>query len=90
MGGGEDIAAASTGKRTKLGTMPSIWPPMKAPATEPTARASTNPPCRRSTVKLRSRLYLAKPTSIVGRLTASDRLPASLMSAPNSRTVRVR
>ena len=29
---------------------------------------------------------LPRPTSIVGRLTAKERLPASLMSAPNSST----
>ena len=35
---------------------------------------------------LRSRLYRAKPMIIVGRLTASDRLPASLMFTPNNST----
>lgn len=35
---------------------------------------------RRATTKLRSRLWRAKPTSIVGRLTASDKLPTSLQA----------
>jgi hypothetical protein len=39
-----------------------------------------------SAAKLRSRLWRTKPTSMVGRLIASKRLPASLRSSPYSRT----
>ena len=59
---------------------------MKLPAIEPTAITSTKRRFSPRATKLRSRLYRMKPTSIVGKLTASDRLPASLMSAPNSNT----
>jgi hypothetical protein len=42
----------------------------------------TKPRCCAGTVKLASRLYRANATSIVGSHTASDRLPAILMSQP--------
>ncbi|MEU4476470.1 hypothetical protein AB0F68_00100 [Micromonospora sp. NPDC023966] len=45
---------------------------------------TANRALRRRTTKLWSRLYLAIATSIVGSETASDRLPATLMSVPNS------
>ena len=40
----------------------------------------------RRTEKLSSRLYRVNPTRMVGRLTAKERLPASLITAPNSST----
>ncbi|MBB4273643.1 hypothetical protein GGE12_001397 [Rhizobium mongolense] len=55
---------------------------MNVPTIDPAAIVSRNRLLRPRTEKLWSLLYRVKPTSIVGRLTASDRLPASLMSAP--------
>ncbi len=41
---------------------------------KPVTIVTTNPPLALSTPKLRSRLYRAKPTRVVCRLTASDKL----------------
>jgi hypothetical protein len=56
---------------------------MNVPTIDPAAIASKNNLFRPSTEKLSSMPYRVNPTNIVGRLTARDRLPASLISAPN-------
>jgi hypothetical protein len=50
---------------------------MAVPTFDPTAITSKKRELPRSTEKLWPQLYLAKPTNIVGRLMAKERLPAS-------------
>ena len=57
-------------------------PPTIAPTMDPGAMARMNWALVRITEKVSSRLWRAKPVSIVGTETSSDRLPASLMSMP--------
>ena len=68
------------------GIMPRSNPPSPTPAIEPTAIQPRRGLSRARTEKAAAERYRIRPTIIVGRLTASDRLPASLMFTPNNST----
>ena len=66
--------------RSVAGTTPRRRPPIRVPVMEPAAMTMTKVLFAAATVKLLSRLQRANATSMVGRETARERLPAILMS----------